>query len=124
MIQDPRVLGAATDVDLVEKMRSFGIVFPKGEPGSGIVGASGLLLGMGKLKGIDSACLMGETSGYFADPKAAQAVLEILSKILDVPMDFAKLEEKAEEINGVATKLKELENISSVPESDDLTYIG
>src|SRR4030042_58216 len=49
LIEKPRVLGAATDPELVEGMKKHGVVFSKGEPGSGIVGASGLLLGLGGL---------------------------------------------------------------------------
>ncbi|PJB20939.1 MAG: proteasome assembly chaperone family protein, partial [Euryarchaeota archaeon CG_4_9_14_3_um_filter_38_12] len=82
MIKRPRVLGAATNEELVREMKKYGVVFPKGEPGSGIIGASGLLLGMGLFRGMDGVCLMGETSGYFVDPKAARAVLEVLIKVL------------------------------------------
>jgi uncharacterized protein (TIGR00162 family) len=124
VIKEPRVLGATTSDDLVEKMKSFGITFPKGEPGSGIVGASGLLLGLGKIMGIDSVCLMGETSGYFADPKAATAVLEVLTKVLKVKVDFKELEIKAKEIDFMTNKLKDLEkNMLEGPE-EDLNYFG
>lgn len=124
VIEDPRVLGATTNLKLVEEMRKFGITFPKGEPGSGIVGASGLLLGLGMLEGIESVCLMGETSGYFADPKAAQAVLEILTKILNVKVDFKQLEMKAKEIDYMTSKLKDLETSMIDSEREDLTYFG
>jgi uncharacterized protein (TIGR00162 family) len=124
VIEDARVLGATTDIDLVEEMKGYGITFPKGEPGSGIVGASGLLLGLGKLTGIESVCLMGETSGYFADPKAAQAVLEVLTKILNVKIDFKLLEQKAKEIDYMTSKLKDLEDSLAEEKKDDLTYFG
>src|SRR5512136_2656805 len=52
MIEKPRVLGAASDAELVDEMKAHGVTFSKGEPGSGIVGASGLLLGLGLLYGI------------------------------------------------------------------------
>ncbi len=123
MIEKPRVLGAATDAELVEELKGFGVTFSKGEPGSGIVGASGLLLGLGNLYGMRSACLMGETSGYFVDPKGAQAVLEILAKILDVKIEFAALEEKAEQIEQITSKLKEVE-APAEPKREDLGYIG
>jgi len=127
MIEKPRVLGAATDSKLVAAMKKIGVEFPKGEPGSGIVGASGLLLGLGKLRKMDAVCLMGETSGYFVDPKSSQAVLEVLSKILDVELDFSKLEERAEQIDQITSKLKDLEKMVEAPEKashEDLTYIG
>jgi uncharacterized protein (TIGR00162 family) len=123
MIEKPRVLGAATDQELVEEMKKFGVTFSKGEPGSGIVGASGLLLGLGLLYGIRSVCLMGETSGYFVDPKGAQAVLEVLAKILDVKIDFAELESKAEQIDMITSKLREAEPPPE-PKREDLGYIG
>lgn len=123
MIEKPRVLGAATDTELVEEMKKFGVTFSKGEPGSGIVGASGLLLGLGNLYGMRSACLMGETSGYFVDPKGAQAVLEVLSKILGVKIDFTELETKAEQIDQITSKLREVEPPVE-PKREDLGYIG
>ncbi|MCL4346573.1 MAG: proteasome assembly chaperone family protein, partial [Candidatus Thermoplasmatota archaeon] len=88
MIEKPRVLGAATDLELVEEMKALGVVFSKGEPGSGIVGASGLLLGLGMNYGMRSVCLMGETSGYLADPRAAEAVLNVLVKVVEVKIDY------------------------------------
>ncbi|MBE3047696.1 proteasome assembly chaperone family protein [Candidatus Bathyarchaeota archaeon] len=123
MIEKPRVLGAATDIELVEEMKNFGVTFSKGEPGSGIVGASGLLLGLGNLYGMRSVCLMGETSGYFVDPKGAQAVLEVLAKILGVKIDFTELETKAKQIDQITSKLREAEPPVE-PKREDLGYIG
>jgi uncharacterized protein (TIGR00162 family) len=124
MVKDPRVLGAATTKELVEEMKKVGVVFNKGEPGSGIVGASGLLLGLGALDGMQGVCLMGETSGYFVDPKSAQSVLTVLTKILGVSVDFAKLETKAEQVEQITNQIKEIEGTSSEPPPDDLRYIG
>ncbi|UCE73345.1 MAG: proteasome assembly chaperone family protein [Methanomassiliicoccales archaeon] len=124
VVKYPRVLGATTTDELVKEMMEYGITFPKGEPGSGIVGASGLLLGLGKLMGMESVCLMGETSGYFADPKAAQAVLEVLTKILNVKIDFKELEMKAKEIDYMASKLKDLERTMTEGQEEDLNYFG
>ena len=123
MLDKPRVLGAATDKELVEEMREKGVIFSKGEPGSGIVGASGLLLGLGKIYGMRSVCLMGETSGYFVDPKGAEAVLRVLTGILNVEIDYKALEEKAEQIETITSKLKEIESPIS-PKKEDLGYIG
>jgi uncharacterized protein (TIGR00162 family) len=123
MIEKPRVLGAASNLELVDEMKAFGVTFSKGEPGSGIVGASGLLLGLGNLYGMRSVCLMGETSGYFVDPKGAQAVLEVLAKILGVKIDFSELEQKALQIDAITSKLKEVE-APAEPKREDLGYIG
>ena len=57
-IEKPRVLGAATNRDLVKKLKKYGVVFRENEPGGGIIGASGLLIGLGKLRGMEGACFM------------------------------------------------------------------
>ncbi len=123
MIETPRVLGAATDEAFVEEMKSNGVTFAKGEPGSGIVGASGLLLGLGLLYDIRCVCLMGETSGYFVDPKAAQAVLDVLSKTLGFAIDLSALEDRAKQIDQITSKLREAEPTPE-PRKEDLGYIG
>ena len=128
MVEKPRVLGAATDPALVAEMRDLGVVFSKGEPGSGIVGASGLLLGLGKFYGMQSVCLMGETSGYFVDPRAAEVVLEVLVKKLKVQIDYEALRHKAQQIDQITARLKDMES-QQVQEAggerrEDLGYIG
>lgn len=123
MVENPRVLGAATHEHLVEEMKEKGVIFSKGEPGSGIVGASGLLLGLGKTRGFEAVCLMGETSGYFVDPKGAEGVLKVLSAILKVDVDYGALRDKAEQIDALAVKLKEIETPQE-PRREDLGYIG
>ena len=124
MVEDPRVLGAVTRLELVEEMRKHGVTFSKGEPGSGIVGASGLLLGLGDTKGIPAVCLMGETSGYFSDPSSARRLVMVLSEVLDIPVDLAKLEERADQIERITSKLRDLEQGEKDASREDLTYIG
>lgn len=125
MITKPRVLGACTSLKLVKEIEKFGVVFQRGEPGSGIVGAAGLLLGLGDLLyNIEGVCLMGETTGYFVDPKSAQAVLGILTKILNIKISMAGLESKANQIETIAAQLKDLEKSVQEERKDDLRYIG
>jgi uncharacterized protein (TIGR00162 family) len=124
MLEKPRVLGAATDRDLVKDLKKKGVVFRKNEPGGGIVGASGLFLGLGMRRGLRGVCLMGETSGYLVDPKSAQSVLEILSEILHVKVDFTDLESRAEQMDKLAQQLRDLERAAEGPSDEDLRYIG
>jgi len=122
-IQDPKVLCATTDKSIVKRMKKIGAVFKKNEPGGGIVGASGLLLGLGKLRGMQGTCFMGETPGYLVDPKSAKAVLKILINITGVDVSLSALEKKAKEIEHIAHQLKEMESISK-DKSEELKYIG
>jgi len=122
-IKNPKVLFATTDKHLVKTIKKFGAVFKKNEPGGGIIGASGLLLGLGKLRGLEGVCFMGETPGYLVDPKSAKAVLKIIKKITNIDVDLSRLEEKAKEIEYIAQQLSEMENISK-DKHDELRYIG
>lgn len=125
LVDTETVLGAANNKELVKELKKFGVEFRPNEPGGGIVGASGLVLGLGALRGIEAACLMGVTSGYLVDPKSAQSVLKVLSKILDIEVDMHALEERASEMEKIVAKLKEMEEGKTPVSSDeDLRYIG
>jgi uncharacterized protein (TIGR00162 family) len=125
LIEEPSVLGAVTSVKLKNDLEELGVVFKKGEPSSGIIGASGLLLGLGQLEGLDGICLMGETSGYFVDPRSARSVLTVLSKFLGFEVDYSSLEKKATQIDEITSRIKEnLDEAESTERPDDLRYFG
>jgi len=126
LIDEYDVLGAAANGSLVEELEDVGVEFREDEPAGGIVGVSGLLLGLGRRREFDAACLMGETSGYLVDPKSARAVLETLEALLGVALDYESLEERADEMEDVINKIQEMEQQQSmdVPTDEDLRYIG
>lgn len=125
LIEEYAVLGAAATTDFVDELEEAGVEFREDEPAGGIVGTSGLLLGLGGRRGIEATCLMGETSGYLVDPKSAQAVLEVLQNVLDFEVDFSSLEERAEEMEEVVNKIEEMESQQTpMASDDDLRYIG
>jgi uncharacterized protein (TIGR00162 family) len=129
LVEEYDVVGAANSEALVEEMTEHGVEFGEGEPEGGIVGVSGLLLGLGERRGFDGVCLMGETSGYLVDPKSAQAVLDVLCETLDFEVDTEKLEDRAEEMEEVVKRLEEMNQdpgggMGSFPADDDLRYIG
>ncbi|MFC6874489.1 proteasome assembly chaperone family protein [Halobellus marinus] len=125
LVEEPDVLGAVSDADDIDALADAGVSFREGEPAGGIVGVSGLLLGLGGRRGFSSVCLMGETSGYLVDPTSAQAVLEVLETVVGFTVDYDTLEERAEEMKEVAEKIQEMQNQQSgMPTDDDLRYIG
>ncbi|MDW7727162.1 MAG: proteasome assembly chaperone family protein [Candidatus Methanoperedens sp.] len=125
LVEDQGVIGAANNIELVRELEKNGVEFRANEPGGGIVGVSGLLLGLGMQRGIDAACLMGVTSGYLVDPKSAQDVLKVLCSMLEIEIDMQALEERAAEMEKIVAKLREMEQsqIPSFPD-DGLAYIG
>ena len=124
LVERQVVLGAANEPELVEEMKRYGVEFREEEPGGSIVGASGLLLGLGKMRGFPAVCLLGLTSGYLVDPKSAQAVLKILCQALDLEIDMQALEDRAEEMERVVERLKEMEQ-AQIPKrrEEELGYI-
>ena len=123
LVPEPRVLGAATSKEVVDSFKKAGVEFVDGEPGAGIVGASGLLLGLGKLQNIQGGCLMGETSGYMVDPKSASVVLKSLQKLLGVNVNLSELEERAKQVDSITNQLKDIET-NDKEDSPDMNYIG
>ena len=125
-IEESRVFGAATDIEIIESLKELDIEIRAAD--GGIVGASGLLLGLGKLRNIKGACLMGETPGYFIDPEAAEAILEKLATILSIDINTDKLDERAEETRKMISKAQKIEqemmNKAMGSPEDDLRYIG
>jgi proteasome assembly chaperone (PAC2) family protein len=107
-VHDPDVLAAATDKATAARLRKPGVRLPDGDgPAGGIIGASGLFLGLGAQRGLQGACLMGETNGYLVDPKAARAVLEALGKVLGGRFDLGGLEDTASELDRITAQLTE-----------------
>jgi uncharacterized protein (TIGR00162 family) len=121
---DHGVVGAVTDAAMCEELEAAGVEFRENEPAGGIVGVSGLLLGLGARRGVEAACLMGETSGYLVDPKSARAVLETLESLLGFGVDFADLEDRAEEMEEVVGRIREMQEANAPVPDDDLRYIG
>jgi uncharacterized protein len=101
--KSPKVYGSATSREMVALLGENGVTLMKD---GGISGMNGLLIGVAALRGIEGACLLGETSGYVVDAGASKAVLELLSKVLDLPIDTSKLEAKAEETSKVISQLQ------------------
>jgi uncharacterized protein (TIGR00162 family) len=120
IVDSPRVFGAVSDLKLKKEYEGYGVEFPPRDPAAGIVGASGAFIGLGKVHGIPSVCVMGETSGYFIDHKSAMATVNILMKKLGVELDLKELKDKSEQIDELTAKVKEIASRDNC----DLGYIG
>ncbi|MFN6992426.1 MAG: PAC2 family protein, partial [Fervidobacterium sp.] len=123
---------------VAKKYGKLDIDFDGGSKIGTIVGAAGLFLGLGRYRGMDGLCLLGETAGLpeIPDPKSAEVVLKVLTKILNIELDMSKLHEKIKEMDNFMRKinkyqdkaLKELisQQISKEEKTKDeeLRYIG
>jgi hypothetical protein len=99
------------------------------EKGGGpIIGAAGLLLGLGRLRGLRGICLLGETHGIVVDHRAAQAVLEVLTEILGVKLDLSNLEQRAKMTKEIMERVRREMEIGERKarrrEEEEAWYIG
>lgn len=127
-VHDPRVIGALTDRALLKKYEKYDIDFGRNHTITTIVGASGLLLGLGKKRGIEGLCLMGETFELplLTDPNSADKILQVLKKILGINLDLTKLENTIKEME---EKIKKTEGVykkmlQQIPKDEQVKYIG
>jgi hypothetical protein len=108
--QQPGVWFTSTSVQLNKNFKKYNLnLLTEGQ----ISGMNGLFLGIAKSQGLEGFCLLGEIPLYTIqteNPKASQAVLEALSKILNIEIDFSGLVEQAHtmenEINRLLDYLK------------------
>jgi uncharacterized protein len=132
----PQVYGVVTDKKTKDKWKKIdkAIKF-KDNKAATIIGATGLLLGLGKLKKFNGLSLLCETVGhpYHLGLREATEVLKILKNPLGLKVDLSKIEKeiKKEEIDhseqakesheGVL--MKKLKRLSG-DASSDTSYIG
>ncbi|HRZ13948.1 MAG TPA: PAC2 family protein [Candidatus Omnitrophota bacterium] len=108
--QNPAVWYSATSKDLNAMLKKCNAqMLQEGH----ISGLNGLFLGMAKQEGFHGFCLLGEIPLYtiqIENPKASQAVLEVLAGVLGMSFDFTDLTEQAHamegQINGLLDYLK------------------
>ena len=111
--QQPNVWLVSTSKKINESLKKYNFsILPEGQ----ISGMNGLFLGIAKKEGFDGFCLLGEIPLYtiqIENPKASYAVLEALSKILELKIDFASIIEQAQTMDGEINKLLDYLKIGS-----------
>jgi len=100
----PKVYGTSTSLQIVNEFSKQGVFTMNS---GSITGMNGLLIGVGKTKGITGICLLGETSGYVVDAIASKAILEILSKMLGIKLDMTNLNKKAQDTEKLIRTIEE-----------------
>ncbi len=128
---EPKVFGVTTSDREKEQYKDLEIDFDHSV--GQIIGATGLLLGIGERFDMEGIALLGETPGFLvSDPKATEAVLEKIDGLLELDIDFENLEEKIDESEEIIKKIKQIhdqvkgqkEKPGEKSKSKDLGYIG
>lgn len=100
-----RIFAVATSKEVKERFAKFGVIF--GEAKGSIVGIAGLLPSLGKLRGFDGICLMGETHGGYVDAVSARNIVKLLGEYFGIKIDLKQLDQRAKESQ---TMLKKIED--------------
>jgi uncharacterized protein (TIGR00162 family) len=103
--EDRKVFGVATSDSVRARFKKLGVIF--GEAKGSIVGAAGLLPALGKLKGMEGSCIMGETHGSYIDSASARQIVQLLSKYLSVKIDLKRLDQRAKESQQVLKQVQD-----------------
>jgi proteasome assembly chaperone (PAC2) family protein len=95
--EQPKVWGVATTKKLTEELKKYDLL----QRGNlQIAGLNGIFQGVAKERGVEGICLLGEVPAYATrihNPMAALAILDVLTKMLDIKIDMAELTELASE---------------------------
>ena len=103
--EERHIFGVASTEAQRKRLKKHGVVF--GEAKGSIVGAAGLLPALGKLKGFEGACIMGETHGSYVDTASARQIVLMLSKYLELKVNIHRLDEKAAESQKVLKQVQD-----------------
>ncbi|MGD0176887.1 MAG: PAC2 family protein [Candidatus Bathyarchaeia archaeon] len=115
---EPKVFGTGTDKELLGELNALGV--SQISEGS-VTWMNGLLVGLSKLRNMKAIFISGETSGYIVDARAARAVLRVLSRKLDIPLDLTELDLKAKESDDL---VKSIGAMKGRAEKNEKGYIG
>ncbi len=133
-VKNPQVFGAVTDKTTLGKYKNYSIDFKLGRKIEAIVGASGLLLGLARLRGMGGVALLTETYGHPSHLgfREAKCVLSQLKKIMSLEVDLADLERESTEYEKTRLRMRDEEQEVSrlrklrthFSEKSDTQYIG
>jgi uncharacterized protein len=113
--QESKAWLTATSKEILDSLKAHNIaLLHEGH----ISGMNGLFLGMAKAEGFNGFCLLGEIPLYtiqIENPKASQAVLEALVRILKIELDFSGLLNETQGMEGEINKLLDYLKVGTPP---------
>jgi len=121
-VSNPKVFGVTWSKDLRTELSKNGVLF--GQITGMIWGSAGLIVTFAKKYKIDAACIMGETGMLDVDANSAKAVLEVVSKILNIKINTENLDKIKKETEAMIKAFEEAaEAPGQQPSKENFTYI-
>jgi len=125
----PQVLASATSPEILKKALEAGSI--SSPPGSPIIGAAGLILGLAKFRDIEGVCLLGETPGHIPDPRPAKSILMVIMRMLNLELDLTDLDKEIQRIAQIEEQIRRIEEQRRATEreikrleGERISYIG
>lgn len=121
-----KVYGAITTKEYIKDFSKLGVIFD----GSGvnlIIGAAGLLLGLGKLRGMKGISLLAETKTVpeYAGIKSSREILRILNDYLNLGLSLQDLDREIEKMESRRVERKKIRRrVGTEPRTEEARYIG
>lgn len=97
------VYAVVGDSDLGERLKKLGAKLAKG---GAVTGAAGVILGIGRQRGMHCAGLLGATTGVYPDLEAARAVIQMLTSLTGMPVELKDLDREIEDIRKKMEKFR------------------
>ena len=86
-----------------ERLKKLGAKLAKG---GAVTGAAGVILGIGRQRGLHCAGLLGATSGAYPDLEAARAVIQMLVGLTAMPVELKDLDTEIEDMRKKMEKFR------------------
>ncbi len=109
------VYAVVGEAELGERLRKMGAKLAKG---GAVTGAAGVILGIGRQRGLRCAGLLGATTGAYPDLEAARAVIQMLTGLVSIPVDLKELDTEIEDMRKKMERLRHTET-EETKESED-----
>mgnify|MGYP003873273161 CR=1 FL=1 len=119
-LKNPGVYVVTTSDELVEEMKKYGLKV--GNSGN-VFGVTGVLLGLGRERGKEVICLLGETHGAYPDPKGAKVVLEKLVEITNIELDLEEIKNESDKLDEEFERFM-AERLKTEEKKEEFSYIG
>ncbi len=97
------VYAVVGDSELGERLKKQGAKLAKG---GAVTGAAGVILGIGRQRGLNCAGLLGATTGVYPDLEAARAVIHMLTGVAGIPVDLKDLDTEIEDLRKKMEKFR------------------
>jgi uncharacterized protein (TIGR00162 family) len=114
------VYAVAGDSVVGERLKKMGAKLAKG---GAVTGAAGVILGIGRQRGLQCAGLLGATTGVYPDLEAARAVIHMLTGLVGMPVELKDLDTEIEDMRKKMEKFRRTE-LEEVKEGEEKTEEG